>query len=355
MASSQRHSRRGRLIWLLVLGALLFSSCSSRKTPGGGPKFAIDKVTGRGPLTVHVRVSKGKISLADELELEIEASIKEGYRVELPHFGKKLARFRIRDYRNFPPQLTNDGRIVSRQLYRLDPFLSGNYKIPAMTIKFYKEAVPVKKGGKGIEKEKAYRLETQEIPIKVTSLIGKERKNLRIRGPKGVVSLPPSRKYLLYLALAAALVVAATLLILRHRRRKEKELSLIPAHELAYEQLRRLEEEKLIEGGQVKEFYVRISDILRHYIENRFRLRAPERTTEEFLLELSGSNELDNKHKELLRDFLRQCDLVKFARYRPETKEVRGAFAAARRFIEETALENKGSRVQGFEGSSEKL
>ncbi len=342
MAASERHSRRGRLIWLFVLVALLLSSCSSRKAPGGGLKFAIDQVTTRGPLTVHIRVSKGKISLADELDLEIETSIKEGYRVVLPHFGKKLARFEIRDQRNFSPQLANNGRIVSRQLYRLDPFLSGDYKIPALPIKFSREAGPAKKGGKGIEKEKEYRLETQEIPIKVTSLVGKEGKNLRIRGPKDVVALPPSRKYFLYLALAAALVVTAVLLILRQRRRRKKGAPpLLPAHELAYEQLRRLEEERLIEAGQVEEFYVRISDILRHYIENRFRLRAPERTTEEFLLELSGSNELDNQHKELLRDFLRHCDLVKFARYRPETKEVRGTFTAARRFIEETAIQVK--------------
>jgi len=57
-------------------------------------------------------------------------------------FGEKLEQFGIRDYRNFSPQLTNDGRIVSRKLYRLEPFLSGDYKIPAMTIKFYKESVP---------------------------------------------------------------------------------------------------------------------------------------------------------------------------------------------------------------------
>ena len=39
--------------------------------------------------------------------------------------------------------------------------------------------------------------------------------------------------------------------------------------------------------GRIKEFYERISNILRHYIEHRFDLHAPERTTEEFLYELN--------------------------------------------------------------------
>ena len=346
MVCRERSFSQGRLIWLVILVAFLLSSCSSRKAPDEEEKkFEIDKVTTRGPLTVHIRVSKGEISLADELDLEMEASIKEGYHAELPRFGEKLEQFGIRDYRNFPPQLTNDGSVISRKLYRLEPFLSGDYKIPAMTIKFYKEAGSAKQEGKKIEEEKEYQLETEEIPIKVTSLIGEDRENLQMRGPRDVVSLPPSRKPFLYLGLAGAIggAVVVALLVLLHRRRQQKEEGplLVPAHEIAYEELRKLGKENLIESGRIKEFYIRISDILRHYIENRFGLRAPERTTEEFLIELAGSNELDMKHKELLQDFLQRCDLVKFALYKPVTKETQGTFDAARRFIEETSLEEK--------------
>ncbi len=338
----KRLSRPGHLIWLLALAVFLLSSCSPRKAPApeGEKKFEIDQVTTRGPLTVHVRVSKSEISLADELELEIEASIKEGYQAELPRFGEKLEQFGIRDYRNFPPRLADDGRIISRKLYRLEPFLSGDYKIPAMTIKFSEETSSVKKDGGKTAEKKEYQLETEEIPIKVTSLIGDERKNLRIKGLKEVVSLPSSKSFL-YPVLAGAMggIIVIALLILRQRRRRREEQGpqLVPAHEIAYEQLRKLGEENFLESGRVKEFYIRISDILRHYIENRFSLRAPERTTEEFLIELAGSSELDKKHKELLQGFLQHCDLVKFACYLPESKEVQGTFDAARKFIEETA------------------
>ena len=100
------------------------------------------------------------------------------------------------------------------------------------------------------------------------------------------------------------------------RRKRVKELVRIfkPAHELAYERLRILVKEDLFGAGRIKEFYERISDILRYYIEHHFSLRAPERTTEEFLYELANTNVLPESDKENLAQFLQHCDLVKFAR-----------------------------------------
>ncbi len=106
-------------------------------------------------------------------------------------------------------------------------------------------------------------------------------------------------------------------------------------------------------GGEVKLFHLKISDILRHYIENRFGFKAPERTTEEFLTELSMArpekNSLLGSHKTLLADFLTHCDLVKFAKHEPTITESEKTVAICREFIEKTT--EKGSRVQGVKGS----
>ena len=80
--------------------------------------------------------------------------------------------------------------------------------------------------------------------------------------------------------------VPAGWLLLRSRRATAGGADLQAAHEMAYARLRALVAEKLVEQGRIKEFYERISGILRHYIEDRFDLHAPERTTEEFLAEL---------------------------------------------------------------------
>ncbi|MFA7006424.1 MAG: hypothetical protein WC429_20450, partial [Verrucomicrobiia bacterium] len=66
------------------------------------------------------------------------------------------------------------------------------------------------------------------------------------------------------------------------------------------------------------------------------RLRAAEQTTEEFLQDMARSQRMRPTHKELLEEFLTQCDLVKFARFRPGPKDMETVLAAAMRFVDET-------------------
>lgn len=84
-----------------------------------------------------------------------------------------------------------------------------------------------------------------------------------------------------------------------------------------------------------------MSDLARRYVENRYAIRAPERTTEEFLREAQDNPALSG-HSGLLKSFLRHCDLVKFARLQPEPAEVSAAVEACRSFITRTA----GSREE---------
>ena len=96
--------------------------------------------------------------------------------------------------------------------------------------------------------------------------------------------------------------------------------------------------EDLIGRGKIEEYVDRLSAIIRTYIEARFGLRAPERTTEEFLEEVRRSPSLGKEHKKLLADFLEQADLVKFARAQPGTKALAGFLESAKKFLEETKL-----------------
>jgi hypothetical protein len=88
--------------------------------------------------------------------------------------------------------------------------------------------------------------------------------------------------------------------------------------------------------GQPREFCFLVSDVLRLYLEERFNFRAPERTTEEFLLDLKKTDLLTRDQKESLEDFLTRCDLVKFAKYEPREPELHELHAAALRLVEET-------------------
>jgi hypothetical protein len=106
----------------------------------------------------------------------------------------------------------------------------------------------------------------------------------------------------------------------------------VPPHVRA----RRRLEEALGLIDDPKPFTVAVSDAIRQYLEQRFELRAPERTTEEFLYELQGAELLTPDQKQSLGEFLVQCDMVKFARYEPMTDELRQLHAAAVRLVSET-------------------
>ncbi len=94
----------------------------------------------------------------------------------------------------------------------------------------------------------------------------------------------------------------------------------LPPHVKALRALARLRSANRSTPEEVDAFYVEVSRILRAYLEDRFGLHAPERTTEEFLAELNqhgNQSPLDGRQRGALAGFLRQCDLVKFARVLP--------------------------------------
>jgi hypothetical protein len=150
---------------------------------------------------------------------------------------------------------------------------------------------------------------------------------------KGLVPLPYNLWWLWVLLLMA--VAAAVVFWLWKRRRPASAITAIPPptpYEVAIRALQRLREE----NPPVEEFYTRLSDIVRQYLEGQLGLRAPERTTEEFLFEASRDHALSTEHKELLGAFLQESDLVKFARFRPGADDRQRAFDAAEKFVRDT-------------------
>lgn len=137
-----------------------------------------------------------------------------------------------------------------------------------------------------------------------------------------------------WVLLGVVLAAAAFWLCRQWRRRRALEAvpPPIPPHVRARQRL----QEALAWLDQPREFCIRVSDALRQYLEERFDFHAPERTTEEFLVELKDSALLLPDQKSSLGDFLTRCDLVKFARYEPAQPELRDLHAAALRLVEET-------------------
>lgn len=127
---------------------------------------------------------------------------------------------------------------------------------------------------------------------------------------------------------------------MRWRRRAQR----LTAYQLARARLDRLLAKPFPGPQQVDPFFVELSAIVRRYLEDRFELRAPELTTEEFLVAVGQAgafcresfSAISPEHQALLREFLRLADLVKFAGIQPSNDDIRQSIDAAGRFLDET-------------------
>ena len=133
-----------------------------------------------------------------------------------------------------------------------------------------------------------------------------------IRGPKPVIEIPvpePATPWLEYglWGLLALVVLGGLLGWIFKKKRVE-----ISAENRARRELDLLGRD----GGTMEagDFAAAASQVVRVFIERRFGLAAPRRTTEEFLRELStGKDGGLQSRLEPLRGFLKACDLAKFA------------------------------------------
>jgi hypothetical protein len=83
------------------------------------------------------------------------------------------------------------------------------------------------------------------------------------------------------------------------------------------------------------DFSIKISDVLRSFIEQHFGIKAVRQTTIEFLIEASKSSYFDLAQQEHLRHFLLTCDSIKFARANAGVSESEALFEEAAAFVEE--------------------
>src|ERR1041384_8255097 len=79
------------------------------------------------------------------------------------------------------------------------------------------------------------------------------------------------------LLLVLALVIGLVFIFLRKSRAvKQEEITPLSAWDKAYARLENLRLKKIMESSYLKPFYSELSDIIRHYLEERFSIKAPE-------------------------------------------------------------------------------
>ncbi len=151
-----------------------------------------------------------------------------------------------------------------------------------------------------------------------------------IRGPQfSVPWLLPA------LAAGGAALALGAYGVWRWRCRRRRPRVLLP-FEAALQRLEGIR--ALMQPASAGEFCIAVSDVVRGYIEEGFKLTATHRTTEEFLHDLLESpNAALTRHRGLLSEFLHQCDLVKFAGMSLTFQNMESLHHSACEFVRATA------------------
>jgi hypothetical protein len=360
---------RRRAAAALAAGVLALAACQpapEASTSKAAEDNAIVQEKERGPVKLTLRVEPKEPSFAERIHYTLTASAEAGVDVFLPAAGEAVptmgdaidaTKFIIRDFQALPEAARAGGRYTRGQTYTLEVIASGDYVLPAATVTFIDRrprespgdggapapeaaapAAPAAPGDGAGGSERVFKLESDPITIHVKPIedAGAAAELEPIEGPIEPPRIPPSLRWPLIVLGSACGLAGLVVLASKLRRARSAAAPALPPEEVAYRELEWLLAQGFVERDELKEFFFHISRIVREYIEARFGLKAPERTTEEFLEELARSDALSEAHKRSLRRFLEQADLVKFAKYAPGADEVGASFEAAKAFILET-------------------
>jgi len=288
----------------------------------------------RGPVQARLELSPSEPTIGDPLKLVLEVTSEPGVEVIMPEFRDSLDAYRVVDFAE-SERLDENGWTVSAQSYTLGAPLSGRHSVPPFLIEFLDRRPDKKLKPDG---EPAYELLTDRLDFKVRSLLPEEITG-ELAPPRGELEplpppVPPRWPWILG---AAMLVIVLSPIAWRAWSNYRRRVRMRSAYDIAVGRM-----ESLLARGlpdtedQVDGFFVELTTITRRYLEDRFVLRAPELTTEEFAELVTGSSILTRPHQSLLQDFLRQADLVKFAHVIPGAGQIQDAADMARRFLDET-------------------
>ena len=276
------------------------------------------------PIYAEVSLSTNVLHVGDRVTLALNVYHPPEGSLTIPELARD-PEFVVRDLSMDTLPLTED-RALTTYLVDFTSFSTGQHVVATNIISFL--------GLDGAEL-------TTPFPFVDFDVVSLLTTNTEVRGVSDYVSWDrewPRWIIALLLVIALAIILSLILVALTVKARKSAESiePSIPPDVLALARLNALQEKGYIDAQAHEPFYVELSDIVRNYLEGRFSLHAPDRTTEEFLREAADTSLLSPEHQQLTRSFLEQCDLVKFARFEPDRLSMTNGFEAARDLVLET-------------------
>jgi len=278
---------------------------------------------------VAAKLEKASILMGDQTVLRLNASVPKGTELSFPLLADTLSSkvLIVSAGRTDTAMDKGGARLLSRS-YVITAFEPGVQVVPALTFRsgdktFATEALPLEVKGVAVDTTKAVYDIKQPMVVSYT-----------------MIDWLQDNWHWLVIGLAI-LVLLVVSWIYRKKLMREKPVVVQkaepekPAHERALEQLKVLDGRNLWQQGEVKGYYIELTEIIRLYLERRYGIHAQEQTTDEILKSLEGK-ELPGASRTSLRELLVQADLVKFAKAVPVGAENVLSMQWAVRFVEDT-------------------
>jgi len=260
---------------------------------------------------VNSGVSSDSIMIGDQIEYTLRVEADNEVDIMMPEIRDTLSKTLEVISQLYSDTTTTGGRTVIERGYTITGFDAGSQIVPSQAV-LYRSAGMVDTA--------------RSMPLIIHVYAPVVDTTEQIKPIKPPINTPLTFREVLPWAaagLGGLLItgVVVWLLMKYFKRKKDPEgitlRPLEPAHVIAFRELNRLKEEKIWNKGMVKEYYTRLTEITRRYIERQFDIPAMESTTEEILGAFRIVNQEDNLLDEILKELLELADLVKFAKEDP--------------------------------------
>ena len=284
-------------------------------------------------VSVEAQIDSIEIFVGQQVHLTLTAHAKENAKVEFPVFqpsqyitpGVEVLNSEQR------PDVSQDNGFMSRSMvYTLTSFDDTLYYLPPMTVKI--DGKPYK---------------SRSLALKVLTIEVDTAHVDQLFGPKDVQDNPFqwSDWSLSFWLSVLMLVLLAVTYYLYLRLRDNKPIiktirivkRLLP-HQKAMKEIEQIKADKMVSSENSKEYYTKLTDTLRKYIEERYGFNAMEMTSSEIIDKLTATQD-ENAISELRQLFL-TADLVKFAKYSTLINENDRNLVNAIDFINQTKQED---------------
>ncbi|MBQ3745604.1 MAG: BatD family protein [Prevotella sp.] len=284
-------------------------------------------------VSVEAVIDSIQIFVGQQVHVTLTATAKENAKVEFPQFKPMeyiTPGVEVLDRQELEQQAQDNGFVSRSMVYTMTSFDDTLYYIPPMTVKI--DGKPYKSKS----------LALKVLTIEVDTLHAEQ-----FFGPKDVQDNPflwSDWEWPFWLSvLMLVLLAVAYYLYLRLRDNKPiishiRIVKRLLPHQKAMKEIEQIKANKMVSSENSKEYYTKLTDTLRKYIEERYGFNAMEMTSSEIIEKLMASQ--DQKALDELRQLFTTADLVKFAKYSTLINENDANLVNAIDFINQTKLEN---------------